>query len=194
MVTVIKHYDSQVPSLLTETLLYSPLWVYMFGISVEQRRRNMNEFFKAFLSHSEKCDGIDLYCIYIDRYLVGCFFLQDITQATRMVSPRLAWELGPRIAYRLYCVASYMDSMVKGVDGPTHVLTHFVIHPQYQRQGIGSEALIQVLGKINKSVVCTTQEITSLRFYTNMGFKNMGSGAYQGIPNWILVRPKHTSV
>jgi GNAT superfamily N-acetyltransferase len=166
----------------------------MFGISVEQRRRKMNEFFKAFLVHSEECEGIDLYCIYVDRYLVGCFFLQDMSKATRMFSLRLAWDLGPRIVYRLYHAASHMDSMVRGVYGPTHLLTHFVVHPQYQRQGIGSEALLQVLGQIDKSVVCTTQEITSLRFYTNMGFKSMGSGAYEGIPNWLLMRPKHTSV
>lgn len=193
MTNTVQCYDKGVPGLLTETFLYSPIWVYMFGISVEQRRRQMNEFFKAFMAHAEESEGIDLYCIYVENYLVGCFFIQDLERSPLMFKLGLAWSLGAKTSYRLYHAAKYMNDLMRTTQA-SHALTHFVVHSQYQRRGIGTNALLNVLERIDKTVVCTTQNINNLRFYTNMGFKNISSGSYSGIPNWLLVRSNHTSV
>jgi len=199
MMRVLKTFDDGVPNLLTEAFLFSPVWVWIFGISIEERRYKMLAFFAWQMQLAKLNRGLDLYCIYEAEYLVGCFYIQDFSipqgiahkYAAGILS--LSWLLGAKTTYRLISTGSHMENLMRNTKA-THCLSHMAVGNSYRRSGYGSSALREVLVSIDKTVVLTTQNINLLRYYDTVGFRNISSSTYQNIPNWILVRDKNTPV
>jgi len=188
---VVKCFDNDVPELLTEAFLFAPTFVYIFGISIEERRYKMFNYFAWYMRLAKLNRGIDLYCIYEAGYLVGCFFIQDFSiriahkYSAGILS--LSWLLGAKTTYRLVNMGSHMEHLMQNTRA-SHCLSHMAVHKEYRRCGIGSCALKEVLTSIDKTVVLITQNINLLRYYYIVGFKQISSSCYQNIPNFLLVR------
>lgn len=81
-----------------------------------------------------------------------------------------------------YVITFYKNSeligLIRGLsDGVSvHLIQDILVHPTYQRQGLGRELLnkaLETYSKVYKHVLLTANEFFQKEFYASMGFKNL---------------------
>ena len=192
MVKLLQDYHSGLPQLIVSSLLYSPLWVSVFGVDVTNRRIKMLDFFDCYFKLIKNCSGFKLFSIYEGDYLVGCLIFKNLHDNPNLKDKytcgfaSLSWRMGLQTTVELLKLEKYMDSVMFD-SGRSWSLQFMIVHPDYRGSGVGLKALENSIELVNMRLVLACQNKREIEFFRRAGFGVVSSGTNpMGIYVWIM--------